>query len=241
MRIVATIAQLTATGDEQGIQLHQLITGSVSDGGAHAIDVESGVPFGDGIVRVTVTESDDAEWTLAIRIPDWSTSPTLSVCGDDQQAIAPDADGYVRVRRSWAEGDTVVMRTNPEFAIVAADPRIDAVRGERAIVRGPIVYCVEGDDLGDATIDAVRIPSEPRVRATTLDWLDVPGAEAELAFVPLPPVSGAPYSVQPSDEAPAAERSVPLVPYFAWGNRGATTMRVWLPQAATTTTPSSSK
>ncbi|WIB65543.1 beta-L-arabinofuranosidase domain-containing protein [Curtobacterium sp. MCBD17_040] len=234
MRIIATVGQITATGDEHGIQLHQLVTGSVEDDHGRSLRVTSGVPFADGEVRFEVVETGPEAWTLAVRVPEWTTAPTLTVGGGSPAPVAPDADGYLRIERTWTAGDTVVLRTAPEFAVVRADPRIDAYRGERAVVRGPIVYCVEGDDLDGATIDAVRLPADVDVRMVAYDWLEVPAAEAQLSVVTLPPVAGSPYtSTSDADrESSTSRRAVPLIPYFAWGNRGATTMRVWLPEEA---------
>jgi DUF1680 family protein len=237
MRIIATIGQLTATADPQGIQLHQLISATVTDDDGRSIRVTSDVPFGDGTVRVEVTATDGDAWTLAIRVPDWSVGATIAVAGEGHVPATPDADGYARVHRGWAEGDTIVLATHPEFTTVQADPRIDAHRGERAIVRGPIVYCIEGVDLEDTPIEAVRLPDDPAIRSAAVDWLDVPGAEAQIAVVSLPPATGIPYSAVPRLPTPTRRRTVALVPYFAWGNRGPTTMRVWLPEESIDSTP----
>jgi uncharacterized protein len=71
---------------------------------------------------------------------------------------------------------------------VAADPRIDAVRGCAAVERGLAV--------------AVR---EVGVEHGT-EW---------------------PYGAPPAERA--VRRTLTLIPYHAWANRGPSTMRVWMP------------
>jgi DUF1680 family protein len=38
-----------------------------------------------------------------------------------------------------------------------------------------------------------------------------------------------PYADRPAEAGAGEPRAVPLVPYHAWGNRGPSTMRVWMP------------
>ena len=40
-----------------------------------------------------------------------------------------------------------------------------------------------------------------------------------------------PYGREPADVPTPVMREVAMVPYHAWGNRGPSTMRVWLPVA----------
>jgi DUF1680 family protein len=235
MRSLSTLGQLAYTADADGIQLHQFLDGTlrVAEYG-RALFVESGVPFGDGILSVTVTETDEQPWTLAIRVPEWSDSPTLvcSADGGDPVAAVADEQGYVRVERVWRAGDQLKIDTAPEFTVLAADPRMDAYRGQRAVMRGPLVYCVEGVDLGNGiTIDEIRLPKkvELTMTAPAAELLNVPSAAVALT-VAEPPIAGSPAYARPSLPRAVGTVALSLVPYLAWGNRGATTMRVWIPE-----------
>ncbi len=92
-------------------------------------------------------------------------------------------------------------------------PRIDAVRGQVAIERGPFVLAVEDVDLPDGvTVNDIAIdPSGVRPA-------DGAGATASYREE---------FAI---DQTPIDEPSVVTFrPYFQWANRGPTTMRVWTP------------
>jgi uncharacterized protein len=112
--------------------------------------------------------------------------------------------------------------------VVAARP-VDAVRDCVAFERGPVVYCLEHS----AAADDIAVRPAPAVERPLDDWL--PGATGlEIdgrTFAPAAEEASWPYhdlSSLPDRSLHKNERWL-LVPYFAWGNRGAGPMRVWLP------------
>ena len=122
----------------------------------------------------------------------------------------------------------------PPF-LVAANPRVDAIRDCLAIQRGPIVYCLEGCDqeapenLLDTQVDASQ-PLQARWRDDLLGGIMTVEAAGYLSDPQL--WQGVLY--QPSGKAPSATRRpvrLVAIPYYAWGNRGIGSMRVWIPRA----------
>jgi uncharacterized protein len=106
---------------------------------------------------------------------------------------------------------------------------VDAVRGCVAVERGPEVFCLESVDTpGNVHVDLVRVDDSVAPR-------EEDGAILVRVRPLIPPNSESawPYAVRRGadgdgpDEGEANE--VALRPYHAWGNRGPTTMRVWLP------------
>ncbi|MDF3145935.1 beta-L-arabinofuranosidase domain-containing protein, partial [Streptomyces sp. T21Q-yed] len=79
MRLLASLPHYMASGDAEGVQLHQYATGVYEAGGGR-VRVATGYPW-DGRIAVTVEEAPAADWTLSLRIPAW--------CGDFT-AAAPD-------------------------------------------------------------------------------------------------------------------------------------------------------
>lgn len=235
MRAIATFGQLAYTADSDGLQLQQYVTGTI-DAPVGRLRVKSNIPFGDGRVVVTVETAASAEWTMAFRVPEWASRPELVVNGVVQQAGRDDLDedGYFTIRRRWTPGDEVRLETDPEFAQAVADDRLDAVRGQAAIVRGPLVYCLEGMDLPDSVaLDAVRLPAHLEVEVGRPDEFGIPSAVASLLAVPPAPKRLLPYARVDEVAAGGEPRTfeAEIRPYFAWGNHGPTTMRVWLPTA----------
>jgi DUF1680 family protein len=93
------------------------------------------------------------------------------------------------------------------------DPHVDAIRGCVAVERGPIVYCLESTDQ-DADLSEVTADSS--------NGLADHGAEDALGGVTLVRASGRRFDGERAD--------LTFIPYHAWGNRGLSTMRVWVPE-----------
>jgi hypothetical protein len=90
------------------------------------------------------------------------------------------------------------------------------------------VYCLEGVDFGEASLDRVALVSESVEEAWAPELLGgVHVLEAEVAEVPSPEV---PYPAAGQVTAGEARR-VRLVPFYARGNRSDNpAWRVWLPR-----------
>ncbi|SDQ64267.1 hypothetical protein SAMN02800687_2219 [Curtobacterium sp. UNCCL20] len=246
MRTFASLDGYLATATDGGLQIHQYATASLGP-----VQVETGYPH-DGHVRVTVTE--DGPLALGLRIPAWSD--TTSVTGPDGQD-SPQPGALHVIDREWSAGDTVelVFDTTPHRYV--ADARIDAARGQVAIERGPLVYAVEQADQQGFTVDDLTVDADAPITEERQDGLldgvvtlRIPGhAPAEHAqgawpYRRLDGPGGADHargatSVDDTAGPEHATTGLPVprdvvvtaVPYYAWANRGAAPMRVWLPLA----------
>lgn len=243
MRTFASLDGYLATQTDGGLQLHQYATASLGH-----VDVETGYPH-DGRVRVTVTE--DGPLALGLRIPAWSDTTTVQ--GPDG-TDSPAAGTLHVIDREWAAGDTVelVFDTTPHRYV--ADARIDAARGQVAIERGPLVYAVEQADQQGFTVDDLTVDADaPITEERHEDLLDgvvtlrvaghAPGQHVQAAwpYRRLDGPGGTDHAVDATSVDDAAgstaaatrlqDVTATAVPYYAWANRGAAPMRVWLPLA----------
>jgi DUF1680 family protein len=149
------------------------------------------------------------------------------------QTDAPVADGWLRLERTWAPGDRVVLELALDPRLTAADPRVDAVRGCVAIERGPLVYCLEqvdhpGGGLDDIVLDTTR-PLAVEHRPDLLGGVTTVAAAGHRRHVA--DAGWWPYSSADS-EAPNTDNDpveLTAIPYYAWANRQDGSMRVWLP------------
>jgi DUF1680 family protein len=218
MRTVASLGGYLATHSEAGVQLHQYMPATIRTGAA-ALAVDTGYPL-DGAVEVSVLETVDRPWTLALRVPGWCRGATVSVNGTSVPASA-NADSYLEVVRRWRPGDRVALTLPMPVRLTAAHPSADALRGAVAIERGPIVYCLESLDQPEGVdvnhVEGFLGEAPVLVTATGLarddsGWAGVGWA----ALSELPPEVG---------------RRVTLtaIPYHLWANRGPSVMRVFIP------------
>lgn len=71
------------------------------------LDVRTGYSF-EETVEVRVTLAEPATFGLRFQVPAWCTGASLAHSGTELDA-AVDAEGYLSVRRTWADGDLVTL------------------------------------------------------------------------------------------------------------------------------------
>ena len=231
MRLLASLHHYLATTSDDGVQLHQYATSAiravVPGAGPVELAVETAYPWS-GSVTVDVVACGDAEWTLSLRVPAWARGATV-----DGQPVAP---GYAELTRRWRPGDRVVLELDVSPRLTAPNPRIDAVRGCLALERGPIVYCLEADDVpagADLADVALQREAEPADSGPLTTLAGVPGVSVAGEVRDLERWGQIDYvdvRELPRDGSAAPTRLL-AVPYFAWANRGGGGMRVWIPSS----------
>ncbi|MFJ2889182.1 glycoside hydrolase family 127 protein [Streptomyces sp. NPDC087305] len=232
MRLLASLEHYLASGDEQGLQIHQFTTGRHSHGGM-SVRAETDYPW-HGTIALTVEDTPDRPWTLSLRIPQWCREFRVQV-GElsYDETDAPVDDGWLRLERAWAPGDSVVLELALEPRLTAADPRVDAVRGCAAIERGPLVYCLEQVDVpGGGLDDIVLDPTRPLAVKHRPDLLGGVTTVVAAGYRRNLAEDGSwwPYRAAGPEAAPAGDLvELTAIPYHAWANRQDGSMRVWLP------------
>lgn len=190
----------------------------------------------DGEIALTITELvETGDFTLQVRIPGWSSGASVQVNGESLPASEAAQGQYATIRRVWQVGDVVTVSLPMPVTRVVAHPRVTEDAGRVALRRGPLLYCVEAADhpIGDVR-DFVLPDDSPLVAAFRPDLLEggvmVVTADAELESA-APGWEGALYRRLDSLAGDRAGRSLvtmTAIPYFAWANRGAGAMTVWL-------------
>ena len=195
----------------------------------------------EGDVKLSISPAEPAEFTLRLRIPDWARgelsstplysyvepgAPPVSVKVNGEQRDAEDLqDGFLKMRRTWEEGDTVSLHLPMPVKRVEASPKVEADRGRVALMRGPIVYCLEGCD-NPGEVGRITLPPDAELEASFRPDL--------LGGVTVLEGTGRQLRLTEDDGGDLhwAERNVNItaIPYFGWDNREAAPMRVWLPR-----------
>ena len=181
-----------------------------------------------GDITMVYDGDKNAEFALKLRIPFWGQGATLKVNGETLPA--PKAGSFAQVDRKWKKGDKVELNLPLKPVLVEANPKVEEVRNQAAVTYGPLVYCVEEQDLPkEVKIDDVLIPSDARMQPQFKDGflggvvtVDVDAVSRSDSFntselyAPLPAVKFKPFKLQ-------------LIPYYAWANRGENQMSVFFP------------
>lgn len=168
-----------------------------------ALDMQTNYPW-EGATLLTVTpEKESEQFAIKFRLPGWCKSYSLTVNGENYEAT--NDRGYLVIDRVWSAGDKVAYTMDMPVEVVKADDRVLANVGRRAIQRGPLVYCVEECD--NKKFDKIELSP-----ATTFNC----EFEAELL--------GGIQTIT----ATTGKQRVKFIPYYAWDNREAGKMEVWV-------------
>lgn len=169
------------------------------------VSMESQVPW-EGQVKMTIDElASSVKKEIRMRIPEWCENYSLAVNGE---AInQPNLDkGYAVLERQWKQGDVITLNIEMPAVLKQADPRVKQDVGKRAIQRGPLVYCMEETDNPtdfDQLTLSTKSALESQFDATLLDGI---------------------VKITAKDE----DKTINLIPYYAWDNREAGKMKVWI-------------
>jgi len=189
----------------------------------------------DGEVRLVVNPARKTRFRVLLRIPTWtrqqfvpgdlyrytdaaSTKVNLTVNG---LSLPVHLDkGFVAIDRQWKAGDHVQLTLPMPVRATECHPAVKANEKRIALTRGPFVLCAEGVDNRGAT-QRFFFAQPPHV------------TDAEVSTKTID--SGSFLQVQMESQAITADRAIEnstlvLTPYYAWNNRGVSSMTVWFPR-----------
>ncbi|MEW1648784.1 RICIN domain-containing protein [Streptomyces sp. NPDC091219] len=109
------------------------VRATVASGTEITITEDTDYPF-DETVTLTLSTPQPVSFPLLLRVPGWCAGPQLRVNG--QLVAAQDGPAFVRVQRTWKDGDRVTL-TLPQRTAVRT---WSANHGAVSVIRGPLVY-----------------------------------------------------------------------------------------------------
>lgn len=196
------------------------------DGSSVRLSQETMYPW-EGDIKITIHECKEEAFEMIIRIPGWAEGTRISVNGNPIDAeILPGQ--FAQIERQWKKGDVIQIAMPMEIDRVEGHPRIEEVRNQVALKRGPIVYCVETPDLPEHTrIYDVYLDNDADLNARYRpDFLGGVAVIEGSALLRNAEGEGMYRKVNTPDWKSV---STQFVPYYAWSNRGLAEMTVFMP------------
>lgn len=190
---------------------------------AVGLDVKTEYPW-DGKVAITVNPQQPARFAVRLRKPGWCRGATVKVNGVG--SVVPVARGYFVVDRAWNAGDKIELDLPMPVDRVAANPNVKQDLGRLALTRGPLVYCLESVDQ-KANLSSTFLPEQAPISATKR--ADLLGGVVELQGTGMLNGDRAWPGGLYSAATPPSPTEIVAIPYYAWANRGADEMEVWIP------------
>ncbi|MBN8686502.1 MAG: glycoside hydrolase family 127 protein [Chitinophagales bacterium] len=181
----------------------------------------------EGKINIDIKEAPSVATGLHFRVPGWCGFFRIAVNGRIQTDEKL-RNGYLTVERTWKKGDRIEIYMDMPVTMIESNPLVEETRGQVAVKRGPLVYCIESTDLPQYNVADVRMISTARFKTE----------EMEIAGGRVTALVGRTYLRHEEEWTNKLYKEVnkkyklatiKLIPYYAWANRGRTDMRVWLP------------
>jgi DUF1680 family protein len=179
-----------------------------------------------GKVVLTVKNAPAGAFGIYLRIPGWCKGANIHVNGKAiEQRVMPGK--YAELSHVWKAGDVIVLDLPMPAVLIQANPLVEEAKGQVAVRRGPVVYCLESSDVSAGqSIFTVAIPASVKLEPRPMNIAGSHFMALEGSAKLLPAGDGKLY--QEVNAAPAKNTPVRLIPYYAWANRGASDMTVWM-------------
>ncbi len=229
-RMLASLPGYFYSTSDDGLWVHLYDNNELSwrlaDGTPLRVTQETRYPW-QGEVTFTITPAAPTEFTLHLRVPEWAEGARLSLNG--QPLDVPLARGaYLPLRRVWQPGDRVDLALPMAPIVMASHPRLAENRGNVALVRGPLVYCLEAHDNPDCYVLDAVVPADASIAVE--ERPDLLGGVAVLRVAGAAPerLPASLYFPRPAARTALRPATLTAIPYYAWNNRGPCAMTVWM-------------
>lgn len=226
-RLLAAVGSYAFEQNENQLFVNLYVGGEIKvrlNGQEQRFKVATNYPW-DQTVNITIAGETPGAFALALRLPGWCECWQLKLNG--KLLNPPVEKGYAYLDRLWQPGDTVELVLSMPVKLMQANPRVREDIGKAAVMRGPLVYCLEeadnGKDLHEVYLNqdnefavrfdqdllngVVKISAQGR-RLSGDGWDD----ELYRACRPLQ----------------WREQTLTFIPYYAWDNRRSGEMLVWV-------------
>ena len=182
----------------------------------------------DGKITLKIVKSPKDIYAFFLRIPGWSQGTTISINGKNiDDAIV--SGSYQKIAQKWKKGDVIELNIPMPVELMQANPLVEEIKNQVAVKRGPIVYCLESNELpanakvndvllnlnSKFTTDFIKIDNRNLLSIKASSSVNPNNSWNKKLYQPIPKEEGKTYSIK-------------LIPYFAWGNQGKGEMSVWL-------------
>lgn len=225
-RLIASLERYVAETEDNVIYQHLYMGCDYTENiGNKTVSVHmEGDYLKDGKMQTFFRMQEDTAFVYAFRKPGWCR--TLKVFLNGREEAGYERDGYLYMDRIWSDGDVLTLEFHLPVVYMQANCAVAEDIGKVAVMRGPLVYCMEEKDNGAGLTRCFLKTDEEAEEVPFDELLDgmvkihakgscLVNCETDGLYMPF----GARKEV---------EKELHLIPYFLWSNRGAGEMLVWI-------------
>ena len=194
---------------------HLYTQGDVTFQNGIELTCETGYPY-EFTVRYLIKKGG----RIAIRIPARCKEFQLECSGKPASFALEKGYAYLTAK----DGDQITLTLKEEVRFIRPSAKIPALTGLIALMRGPLVYCFEGVD-NDQDVLSLRLDPTKSVQVESFSDGLIQDSQRLLLNAYRMDDADSLYT----DSEPALHPCIAAaIPYYLWGNRGETQMRVWM-------------
>lgn len=228
-RTLASLGQYVYFQEKDQIYVNLYIANETEvqiGGNLFKITLEGNFPWENNL-RFTVDGESESEGMIAFRVPSYAKN--FCILHNGQKVEIKTEKGYAKIAGKFSHEIFEISFEAPAV-FVHANPQVRADVAKTAVVKGPLVYCLEeadnGDDLSALLIDTAQTPEEI--------YDDQLLGGCSVVHISGRKISGEGWNEHVLyQEKPVSLEDVKLtlVPYCYWGNRKAGEMLVWMKES----------
>ncbi len=147
-RFLGALPEYLFSHDDQGVFVNlysnSTINQTLNDGRVIDLTVETDYPF-DGRVKVSFKGVQPVSFNLRLRIPAWCESANAAWPGQTKRTV--ESGKYLEIDRKWKNGDSVELQFEIHPRMIEPNSQVKADAGQVVFARGPLVYCLESEDV----------------------------------------------------------------------------------------------
>jgi DUF1680 family protein len=180
----------------------------------------------DGKIVLKIVKAPKDNYSFFLRIPGWSQGSEIAVNGKNSNDAVVSGT-YHKVAKTWKMGDIIELNIPMPVELMQANPLVEEVKNQVAVKRGPIVYCLESDQLPEK-VSITNVFLDIKASFTT-DSIEI--NNRKLLGINTSISIGNSWGnslYKPISENLIKDFKVRLIPYFAWGNHKKGEMAVWM-------------
>ncbi len=181
-----------------------------------------------GEIKLEITPEQPTSGTIALRIPGWCNSYTVY---RNEEEVTVDQhnfkDGYLYLEGEWV-ADVIKLNFDMEVELICANPQVRENIGKVAVMRGPIVYCLEEEDNGEF-LQQIQLADSPDFQVQYekdmlggIVTIKAKGRKLDTSAWK----QNSLYSSYKQNSY--IDKELLWIPYYAWANRKCGEMLVWV-------------
>ncbi|MFA9463975.1 MAG: glycoside hydrolase family 127 protein [Velocimicrobium sp.] len=226
-RTLASLGEYLYFKDERRIWINLFVSNSTTflfDGKEVLLHVKTDFP-NDGNVLISIENKEVQEGTIAIRIPDYVGKYCIAINGKEVNQV-PKEKGYAILNMGIGKQE-VAINFDLRARIVHANPLVKEDVGKVAVVKGPMVFCMEEED-NESNLPAFFLDTKGELEEVYKDDLLGGTTVIKARGKKLVEANWNEGELYKEISPQFKESNLTFIPYAYWNNRIEGEMTVWV-------------